>query len=546
MMGPAFRQRRPAPAPTIRSVRVPAPMGGINTVDSGAAMPASDAVYLYNMIPAEQGLRSRLGYREWCTGLTGAADNKVRSVLPFSGSTATKNRLFAATASGLWNVSDSSAAPAQVAAFPDSSLDAGRGVEHVVITAAGHFLLYADEQNGLHVYDEATETWTRAVQGGGGTEFSGVDPSRVAFVTVWKNRVLLVEKGSTKVWYSAAGSLYGAYTALDLRAQFANGGFLVGVWHWTYDGGAGVDDSLVFVSSAGDVAIYQGSDPSSSSAFGLRGVWFVGGVVSGRRIAIDSGGDLLLLTSLGVLPLSKLVVGANTADARQFITVKIATLFNGLASLRRGLEGWGLHVHPTDNALLVTFPTYADQPTEQLAMSLTRGSWSYYRDLPILSAATWNGDFFFGTTDGRVCINADYVDDVPLANPNSFNPVQWSVLPAFQNLDSVRQKRIQLVRPILRSEAGAPTYETRAQYDFDDSEIAEVTLPSANPGTGGSLWGSAVWDADSALWAGTRTSRTASGATGLGVDVSVALRGAAISKTVLVGLDVYFTEGGLL
>jgi hypothetical protein len=48
----------------IRSFTMPAPVGGLNTVDAGASMPATDAILLKDMVAAEYGLRTRLGYRE--------------------------------------------------------------------------------------------------------------------------------------------------------------------------------------------------------------------------------------------------------------------------------------------------------------------------------------------------------------------------------------------------------------------------------------------------------------------------------------------------
>ena len=36
---------------------------------------------------------------------------------------------------------------------------AGRGIHHAFVTPGGHFLVYCDEENGLCVYTEATDTW---------------------------------------------------------------------------------------------------------------------------------------------------------------------------------------------------------------------------------------------------------------------------------------------------------------------------------------------------------------------------------------------------
>src|SRR5688500_4988106 len=156
------RARRPKQASN-GSAYLPAPMGGLNTIDAGGAMPPADCNLLYNLIAAEQGLRARTGYREWCTNLTGAADNQVRTTLAFKGSqkNGTRDKLFACTSTGIWDVSDSSTAPTLLVTFSVQSGDAGYGIGCVCATPGGRFLLYTDEENGLYVWSESTVTWTR-------------------------------------------------------------------------------------------------------------------------------------------------------------------------------------------------------------------------------------------------------------------------------------------------------------------------------------------------------------------------------------------------
>ena len=81
-----------------------------------------------------------------------------------------------------------------------------------------------------------------------------------------------------------------------------------------------------------------------------------------------------------------------------------------------------------------------------------------------------------------------------------------------------------------------------ARYGYD---ISEPTAPTDNGGGGSNAWDSAVWDA--ATWQpDVVPSQPIRGVSGMGREVSVALQGNAIARTTLVGLDVYFTEGGPL
>lgn len=520
-----------------------APLGGINTVAPAGALPEDDAIYCYNMVASELGLRSRLGYQEWCTGLAGGVDVTVRSMLAYTGSTesGTKDKLFAVTAAGIWDVSASSAAPTEVLAFPINSGNAGWGVSQVMSTSAGRFLLYTDEENGLCVYTESTDTWAQVTMGSGAGQISGVDPANFASVTVWKNRVWYTEKNSGRAWYLSVNAIYGEATSFDFSARFTAGGTLRGLYNWSTDGGSGLDTLLVAISSAGDVVIYQGTNPAAATAFSLKGTWQVGAVPAGRRIATDLGGDLLILSLVGVVPLSRLAIGDPAIDRTQYATAKISNSFNLLAQTYQGLLGWGLVIHPTDNALMVLIPSAPGQATTQLVMSFATRGWFQYRGLPIMSACVWGGTVYFGTADGRVCRNTGYVDNVLLSDSTSYSAVGWSVLLGYRNLGNMRQKRIHTIRPRLLSQVPTPLVQATAKYNLD---VSEPAAPSGTGAGGPGTWDNSTWDTD--VWGGDLTPYAPLlGASGMGRDVAIAMRGNAVCRTVLEGVDVLFEQGGL-
>lgn len=585
---------------TSQSINVPAPTGGVNLIAPGGQIPDNQAFSITNMVASENGLRSRLGYQEWATGLTGASDNLVRTKLSFTGSTknGSKDRLFAVTSTGIWDVTASSqrataawtistayvvgdrrtndsgksyvvvtagtsagaggptgtganivdgtvhwdyVAGAKVITFGTQTNDAGYGVGTTYVNSAGHFYLYTDEENGYFVYAESTDTWTKIASGAGPTDVSGGDPTKFAFVIVWKSRVWFIEKESGKSWYLAAGSLYGAATEFDFGNKFASGGPLAVLANWTVDGGAGLDDHLVAISAGGDVVVYQGTDPSSVLTFGLQGVWNVGALPYGRAFTSRFGGDVLILTRRGILPLSKLISGGSVLRTDQYATEDIAPAFNAFPSTTWGLRGWSVRMHPEDNSIIVTIPTGVGLATVQWAMSLANGSWGYYRDLPIYSCEAWEGQFYFGTIDGRVCKNTGYVDGITLADPNSYVPVQYQVITGFKGGGTGRHKQVKMIRPTIRSDGGAPTFRVEARYGFDGSDMAPVSPGAAGSGT----WDNATWD--TSKWSGEYlTSQTVVGAVGMGTEFAIAMRGAARSRTVLVGFDVLFDQGGFL
>src|SRR5690606_28396312 len=123
-------------------------------------------------------------------------------------------------------------------------------------------------ENGYYLYTESSGTWsTPSVTGPTG---------KLVFVTVWKNRIWFIEKDSTNAWYTTSGTFQGALTKFNFGNKFRYGGILTALYDWTLDSGTGADDLLVSVSSAGDVVVYSGTDPSSPATFAQIGVWFIG------------------------------------------------------------------------------------------------------------------------------------------------------------------------------------------------------------------------------------------------------------------------------
>lgn len=543
--------RKPGMPSRLRTVHLAAPIGGINRVDAASAMPATDAVFLYNMVAAEYGLRSRLGFHEWVTGLTGTLDNTVRTIIAFKGSkfNGSTDKMFACTDKGIWDVSTSTqtpTAPAGVTVFGTVNSDSGWGSFVTAVDANGnHNLLYCDEANGYFVYREATADWVKPTQGAGASQVNGVDPATFVHVCIFKSRIWFTAKDSTKAWYLgayASPAIYGAATAFDFGVHFRAGGDLKGLFNWTVDGGSGIDNRLVAISGGGDIAIYAGIDPSLASGWGLVGTWFAGGLPFGRRIANDYGGDLLILTTLGIIPLSKLVIGNPIVDHTTYATTKIANLFNAAMYSASSLKGWSMRMHPQDNTLIVTIPTAAGAATTQLAMSLANRSWSQYRGLNMLCNEVWSGQMYFGTTDGRVCRHTDYVDGVLLSNVNAYTPIDCSVLTSFQNMGTPQIKKVAMVRPKMLATGTQPTVACQAKYNYD---LTEIGSPSGNPAATGAVWDTAVWD--TGIWQGDySTSQTSLGSTGMGFDVAIAARFSAVSRTVLAGFDIVFETGGYL
>jgi hypothetical protein len=506
-------------------------------------MPASDAVLSWNLIGAEFGLRTRLGHREWVTGL----DGDPRSLPAFMGSLAdgSADRLFAATFSGLWDVTASSTGPSRIVTFGTQTSESGFG-EHTAFTDlnGGHWLLYCDEDNGYYTYHEAGGAWVKVVQNDvspGAGEIGGVDPASFVSVVSFQHRNWFVQKDSQAAWYTDLDSLYGTVTRFNFGAHFPHGGDLRSLAVWT-NGEGGPQTRLVAVSGGGDVVIYEGTDPTSAATFGIVGTWYAGSVPAGRRLTTNMGGDVAVMSSMGILPLSKLVQGNPIVDRTQYATVKVANLFNQLQAQTSNLRGWAMRLHPQDAALMVLIPIAANQNAEQLVMSLTTRGWHRYRGLPMgVCAEPWGGTLYFGSGDGsgRVLVNDGYLDGVTLADPSSYSAIDFSGLSAFSDLGTAEQKQVQRIEIRTLSEGGAVNLNAEARYGFD---FTEAPLPAVVASSSGPLWDVGLWD--EAQWEGSYVPQTnVFGAWGMGREVAVAFRGSATSRITITDLYAWFEAG---
>lgn len=532
--------RRPVQQQIAQTQPFPAPVGGVNAID-GLAMPLfQDAIYAFNMVPSQYGMKVRDGYQEWCTNVgTGG----VRTVIPYISTLSAEDKLFAAAEDGIYDVTASSITPSQVLAFPSADDNSGYGQYANFINLGGSkFILYCDESNGYQLYTQASDTWAAVAQGTAAGQINGTDPGDFAFCMIWKSRVWFVQKDSGNAWYLPVGQVTGTVTRFDFANKFKQGGHLVGLWNWTVDGGEGVDDYLVAISSAGDVVVYKGTNPDSAATFDQKGVYYIGPTPAGRRCAGSFGGELYLLSSYGLVPISKLMSGQVVIDTSILVSRKITPLINIEMAQTRLERGWEVKLLPTQNLLMVSTPKEINFPYIQFVQSLDTRGWALYRDFPYDTGDSWNGVFYVGTADNRILIHSGPLDNVTLDDPSSGSEIEFSILTWYQDLQTPAQNKVtQFIRPTFITEK-IPTYEILARYDYDLQEALAVPTPVTPTGY---VWDVAVWD--DALWGvGVVTSNRLSGGAGMGRSVAIALRGAAGAATTLIRFDLSFTFGNVL
>lgn len=420
-----------AAPPSLKTVTVPASVGGVNALSSLMQMPGEDCIYTFNLMPAELGLRLRKGYQEWATGIIG----DVRTIVSYEGREQSDDRLWAATEYGIYDVTTfGETIPDEAQSFSINGVDSGYGVQaEFVNDAAVKYLFYADSENGLFQYSSVSGLWTVPPSGILDTDWYYIDGGRIAFpvdeiafITVHKLRIWVILRDSSDAWYLPLYQFAGELKKFTFGAKMVHGGNLMGLWTWSMDGGEGMDDYLIAVSRSGDVMVYKGDDPETTSTvdpvatgpWTLIGTWFIGAVPASRRIAIGQGSEMYLLSSYGITSLRDLLQGSTANDTMRSLSAKVNRFLRADIKSGRDRHEWSLNVNPADGFLQIVTPEPNTTPYVQYNQNLTTKAWGFWEDVPLLCGKTWNGEYYMGGKDGVVYWYNGVLDNIELTPMN--------------------------------------------------------------------------------------------------------------------------------
>lgn len=546
----AIHNNRKAPVKqSTQSVRFPAPSKGMDGRIGFASDDMDACIYTYNLMASQYGMKVREGYREQCINLQDTITSQgVRTLVPFEAiGDPTKDRLFAVTNEGIWNVTDENA-PVFMLAFTldTTSLEAGVGVfSHYIDSAGKNLLYYADGANGLFVYDSTTEAWNVPTID---SEPTGLDATKIRFVTVHKQRIWFVERDSTTGWYLNILAVSGKAKPFNFGAQFKHGGKLVGLYNWSVDGGIGVDDYMVAISGAGDVLPYSGGDPALPD-WSLRGVYFVGVVANSKRCASEFGGDLHILSSYGLTSMADLLRGVNPSDrsGKSGIGARMAySLQNDMRDYRID-SGWGINFAPSTGSLIINTPKRTNGVFIQYVYDLDNDTFGWWRDVPMSCMSEYEGKVYVGTLDNRVLVMDTDLDEV-LITPDPTQTVngrdiKFSTLFSFNAYEAGgRFKRGVMIRPDFLSPVKL-SYSAKFTYDY---ELLQLTDTYSETVRLAGRWDSSRWD--DAIWGSVNLANQARviGGGDYGRTMAVAVSGSGDSSVWLMSYDVMYNVGGIL
>jgi hypothetical protein len=473
--GPAGRGGRRPKDPLIRGPRLravqtslTAPYRGWNARGNLANMRPEEAIQLDNIFPGVLTTDVRKGKIDWKT----AAPATIHSLLPYSGLTA--NKLFAATNAGIYDVTTAGAFGAAAVACTN-----GFWQSVMMATAGGNFLFAVNGTDSAKTYDGAS--WAVPA-------ITVATSSTWNYVAIHKKRIWAIQKDTTDLWYLPVESIAGAATKFPVGSLFKKGGKLVAIGAWSLDSGSGLDDYFVIVTSNGEIAVYQGTDPASSSTWALVGVYDVARPL-GTRPLIDYGGDLLYLSQVGLIPLSK-VRQSVVLDSSAPISFNIDGAFIEAAADYANNAGWQMLLHKAVNLLIINVPVSPDVLSYQFVMNTITKKWCRFTAWNASCWAELGGEIYFG---GALTVCKAWSGDT-----DSGSPIVGTCVQAYANYGMNGQKNITLVRPNF-SISGTVSISLSFDADYNTFSGSSSDLSYA-PATSSSIWDTSLWD--SAIWGG--------------------------------------------
>lgn len=344
----------------------------------------------------------------------------------------------------------------------------------------------------------------------------GLTSADMSFVWTYANRLWFVQKDSLNAYYLPVDQVGGTAVIFPLAGVFAKGGSLMwgAAWSLQQSGQGGLSEQCVFVSTEGEVAVYQGINPGEADGFSRVGVYRIGRPL-GDRAFMRGGGDLAIATSVGLVPLSKAIELDITSLNTATVSYNIADAWSDAIS-QRGMDNWQCELWPDQKIAVISPPNLigADNPVMFVSNTET-GAWCRYTNWQGLCLEVFRGQLYFGGPGGKIfAANVGGLDD-----GEAYTGV---VMPLFEDLGSPASTKVAKVARVVTRSNVAINDQVSWHSDFDLSLPAP---PDATTAGNGNTWGTGIWG--QATWGAVLPSvisETWRSIGGLGYSISVAFQ----------------------
>jgi hypothetical protein len=266
--------------------------------------------------------------------------------------------------------------------------------------ASGNFAAYRGA-NPTHWIDKASDD---------GQFITGPPGSPVehglSLTQVWKyrRRLFFIQGRSMDAWHLDIDAVGGLLKQIPLSGAFTKGGYLLFGCAWSVSAGDGIDDKCIFVTSEGEIAVFTGTNPTDAANWKQQGRYQISRPM-GKNAWLNIGGDVLIITVDGIVPISQALVKDITALEFSALTRSIHPLWSEEVLDKNDLP-WSMCKWDEFGGLFVTTPGGSVGDWRCFVANTVTGAWCRFTGWDALQFCSLSGNMFFGTQDGRI-VQAD-------------------------------------------------------------------------------------------------------------------------------------------
>ncbi len=479
-----------AQTPSATGYVVAAPVGGLNARDALASMPETDAILLDNWFVQPSWVELRRGKLTLAT-FTGVC----QSLMAYNSLLGT-NQLYAGAISGstgsIYRVDNANGGSAGAAviggagntiqALTNTQFDwvqFGTGNAEVlfVVNGADNPLIY----DGTTWHSITASSTPYALTGGPSPLTS------LSQVVRYKSRLWFIQNGTFNVYYLPQNVFAGALTLLPMGPNFNLGGSLAMMATNSVDNAAGINDFLAFISTQGEVVLYQGYDPAQVSTWYEAGHFRIGRpLATGRRGNVKLGSDSAILCVDGLTPLSKALV-ADRSQPLIAITDKIRYALNTDAQAYGTTFGWQVVLYPMGTKLIINTPTLVNATSYQYLQNTISGAWCTFGKY----SSPWNAICFETMGDNLYYGTVNSVAQCDTGTSDDGAPYLVTAKPAFSYLSDPQQLKIWTQCQPIFQVTGNIIVSINMLTDFDQTSATNTVPISAG---NNAIWNVSRWN----------------------------------------------------
>ncbi len=422
---------------------LPAPIRGLNVRDNLTNMDGKYAITMDNYIPLDTKVVLRKGYIEYIK-----TSHKVCTLAQYNmGNTA---KFLAIYDNKLWNISSKK----DVYAYENITLNNNycrtaqyKNYLYFVNGVDVPKVYYIDENENEHFED-----W--------GFSADNLADIRIVGVGVSKQRLWFIEKNSLKIWYpETAGNVSGVLHCFDLSQVSRFGGEIVAVANWTQDGGHGIDDLTVFITSEGEVFVYSGYDINDADNWCLKGSYKISRPI-GYNCIVPYQGDIVIISEDGYIPLSKSLPLDKANSSQISFSDTIRRLVLDRTSKNFHKEGWQGIIYGRGGYAIFNVPT--SNQFEQHVINVNTGAWCRFTNIRAVCWCEYNKRMYFGSDDGVYLFDEGFSDN----GTHIYGVIEQ----AYNNLGTDNLKKVQLLNPRTKS-SSAYSLVIYTNMDMEERDI---------------------------------------------------------------------------